>query len=276
MRKSDRRAVVRPEIIVLVVCAIVAVVVGVVLLKNVRRPGGFSAKESAMLRGIHQSWVIYSREFGGSYPVPGLVRRLPEGGVLMPGHGEEDVSQNTTANLFSLCIAGNYFTPEMCVGSTEPSHRVKVLDSEGYDYQQYQPSEGIFWDTNFKADLHVLSNVSYAHRPITGELENRFWRDSLDASVAVVGNRGPLGGIANANSITNKIYSPQDSWNGNIVYGDNSVSFTSTVPATKRPNGLGYVIAPECQKEGTTPLNSDADITFTKEMTDSGPVIQHD
>lgn len=48
--------------------------------------------------------------------------------------------------------------------------------------------------------------------------------------------------------------------------------FVRTLPR----NGGGYQIAPECLPPGKTPPETDAAITFTKRMTEQGPIVQHD
>ena len=223
---------------------------------------------------IHKGILVFAADNRGIYPTPGLIDRLPFNGAKVAGRGEEDVSINTTANLFSALIAQDYFKPELCIGVTEPSSH--VVDCSDYNFNAYSPATGSFWDTNFKADLHNTSNVSYAHMPIWGDRKLKEWRSTAGNKTPVLGNRGPLGGVPDPHSITNDIFPPKGKWSGNIVYADNSVQFTTDFPTIKRSESGGYIIAPECIPASGKIPDTDAAITFTKEMTAAGPVIQHD
>lgn len=277
MPESSRRAFTIRELLVVALCVIVLLFVTTAIISSYRHVASKQAMDATYTRGIHQSWIVFSREFNGIYPTPGLLDRLPFNGVETPGRGEEDITQNTTANLYSMCIMANYFSPDLCVGPTEPSAKVAAFDTSTYDYKAYDATQRKFWDPNFKADLHVLSHVSYAHMPIAGEMQSKHWRDTMDTKQPIVGNRGPLGGVHDPNSITNKIHRPYDTWSGNIVFSDNHVFVCTSFPTRPRPNGVGFQIAPECLPPGTPPPPTDAAITFTKEIVPLlGPVVQHD
>lgn len=275
MNQFSRRAMSILEVVVIVACAAVLLCLFLANLAPRHTHGGRRTKDATQIRGIHQSWVVYAKDFNGIFPTPGLERRLPFNGTTMPGRGEEDRTQNTTANLYSMCIMGNYFSPEMCIGPTEPSSRV-VTHEDDYNYEAYSPIHGVHWDAKFEADLHKTSNVSYAHMPLFGEMKLKHWRDTLDASHPIIGNRGPLGGVHDPNSITNKIHSPHSRWSGFIIPSDNSVNFTETFPTRPRAATIEYTIAPECLPNNRQPPSTDAVITFTKHMRGSIPVVQHD
>src|SRR5947207_1279885 len=143
MSDKSRRGMSLPELVIATVCIMVLVSVGFVLLTNFSpHRGAQLLKDASQIRGIHQSWVIFSRNFDGVFPTPGFAQRLPDP-VLgpTPGRGPEDVTQNTTANLFSMCIAQNFFTPELCIGPTEPSSHVMVFDE--YNWDSYQPQNDL-------------------------------------------------------------------------------------------------------------------------------------
>jgi hypothetical protein len=275
MRVDSRRAFTLRELITVLLCMVL-----LVALISVAIPTWMHEKrrvrDATQIRAIAQSFIVYSRQFQGVYPTPGLVNRLPVNRLgKIPGRGAEDITQNTTANLFSMCIMANYFTPEICVGPTEPSPRVTIPSDDAFDYTAYSPANNVYWDTNFKADLHVLSHVSYAHMPIAGEGKAKHWRDTLDNTHPMLGNRGPLGGVHDPSSITNKIHRPYDKWTGVIVFSDNHTQLSTVFPTLPR-NGAGFLIAPESLPKGKTAPQSDAAITFTKQMTKQGPIVQHD
>ncbi|MFN0118426.1 MAG: hypothetical protein ACKVQC_09080, partial [Elusimicrobiota bacterium] len=115
----------------------------------------------------------------------------------------------------------------------------------------------------FSADLHVLSHVSYAHMPLLGENKLKNWRETLSTGWAVLGNRGPRGGVHDPNSITNRIHPPHDRWNGYIVYQDNHAKLVETFPNVTQVDEQGNTV-------------TEAAITFTKAVINGRPEFQHD
>ena len=230
--------------------------------------------DATQIRVSHECWATYAKSFDGLLPSPGLVERLPIDGVRIPGRGAEDISQNTTANLFSLHSAQNYFSPDMSVGPTEPNPVVTVFDA--YNYQAYSPATGKAWDPNFKADLQTGSNVSYAHMPLYGLLKDKYWRDTFSGSSAIpiLGNRGPHNGVSDPKSWTLKIHEPHDQWSGNICFADGHVEFLVGLPTAKTSDGR--TISTQVIFKTDRPDDPDGVLTFMKEMKPDGPVIQHD
>src|SRR5262245_24738744 len=67
-------------------------------------------RDSSHIRGIQQSWIVFSREFGGVYPTPGLIDRQPDPVVgKCPDRGAENKILNDTAALHALCLMQNYY-----------------------------------------------------------------------------------------------------------------------------------------------------------------------
>jgi hypothetical protein len=195
-----------------------------------QRGRSLSLKESSQIRGIHQSWTVFSREFNGIFPTPGLISRQAVNGTYLPGAGAEDQLANNTANIHSACIAQNYYTPELCVGPTEPS--AKVFVKEDFDWVEYRPECGVFWDQSFKCDLQSESNVSFANMPVAGERKLRQWRESFDPAWAMIGTRGVRNGSLKPEvfdqSITLRIHGDRSTWEGNICFNDNHVEYLNT------------------------------------------------
>ena len=222
MEHMQRRGGTKVNIIVSIVC--VAILIVIVQTLSGEHQRSHMSRDEMQIRAIYQSWLVYSNTNNGLLPTSGLVKRKPFSGAIVPGRGEEDPSQNTTANLFSLSIMSNCVAPEMCIGVTEPSSHVTVCDH--YNYDAYNPGAGVFWDPNFTADLHATSNVSYAHMPILGEAKAKLWRPTAGGSdMAMLGNRGPLGGVHDPLSITHRIYPPFDRWSGVICFKDGHSEF---------------------------------------------------
>lgn len=269
----------RVEILVLVLVIALLAVMFYLVVPRVRKQSMVDV-EAGNLRGIHQSWVIFAGEYDGQFPVPGAMKRTPvqrDGDeVVVPARGAIDITQNTTANLYSACIMLNYITPELCVGPAEPSDHVRVMTNDTYDWSSYSPVDGVYWDANFRADLHGVSNVSYAHLPLCGVRYERQWRDSAEEGFPLLGHRGPKDGEA-PGSITLRIFPPFDAWRGVVVNGDNSSSLRDTMLRSEIKLDVDGQLVPDSifrMEEG--PGGADAILTFTKAMTPDGPVTDWD
>lgn len=259
VRGYRRSGITLTGVSVIILCIVVLVAVSAVILNSWFWRRAARDVDAMQIRQIHQSWLVYARQFEGLYPTPSLSRQ-----------GGEDISQNTTANLFSMCIMANYFSPELCIGVTEPletTRRVTVKDD--YNWDLYSPIDGRYWDGTLAADLETHSDVSYAHMPLFGENKDRHWREAIADQFPMIGNRGPRDGVDDPGSLTYRIYRPYDQWRGNICYSDNHVEFLDTF----NPSGQDNIFAWD---RGGPKGGPDAMITFTKAMTEDGPVIQHD
>lgn len=215
----------------LVVMAIIALLVGLLLpaLAKARATAKLT-KDGTQVREIHKSWVIWSGEFDGKLPLPGLVNRLPDPqlGQNVPGRGPEDLNRNNHANLYSASIMQNYFTPALCVGTTEVSGRISVKDD--YNWDLYDPAGDVYWDPQFQARVDQSSNISYAQPPLTGERKIEEWRNTLNSQYAIVGNRGVEdGSVADMDeSLTIELHGGRKEWVGQVCYNDNHTQVSKT------------------------------------------------
>jgi len=226
----------------LVVIAIIALLVGILLpALNKARAKAKQLKDATQISQVHKSWVIASNDFNGAYPTPGLIDRLPVNGVNQPGRGNEDLTQNDSAKLYSACIMQNYFSPQLIIAPVEPDANVAV--KADYNYEKYKPldPDDQYWDDTFQASLPTgTCNTSYAHLTLGGERKAKEWANSANSRFAVIGNRGVTGGSLQANdyyqSVTLEIHGSKKEWDGNIGYNDNHVVFEKTFT----PDGVNY------------------------------------
>ena len=279
MKKRNARAFTCIEMLVVILCAALLMVMTTVVIGA----GGKGAEtrsrvimDGVKLKKVHQAFLIFAREFNGIFPRPGLFNRLPvdlgQGPQEVPGRGEEDITQNTTANLYSALIMQNYFQPGDLISPMERNPKVTVCAE--YAYEKYNVVKDVYWDDEFKADLNAGSNTSYAHLVICGRRVAAEWRESNNARYAVLGNRGPQGGEPDWQSFT---CGPHGHWAGNVMFNDDHVE-----PLTiMSPPGLFYGAGDEKKPDNifameTGPEGEDAILSFTRKMTKEGPELQHD
>lgn len=241
------------------------------------------AKDASTLRHLQQVLIVFAHDAKGMYPRPGLINRKPveiEGMPPrnIPGAGAEDITRNTTANLYSLLIAQNYITPELCISPLERNPKVTV-DSD-YNYDAYQPVNDSYWDATFTADLETGSNVSYAHMAMTGKRVTLHWRDTMLATVPNLSSRGPKDGQGDAASLT---CDDDGQWSGHVAFADAHVEWL----ATMTPDRLTYDAIDEATGERkplpdnifameTGMTGSDLILSMTKSITEKAVVLQHD
>jgi prepilin-type N-terminal cleavage/methylation domain-containing protein len=223
----------------LVVMAIIALLIGLLLpALSKARATAKQTKDASQIRGVHQSWLVFARDFDGILPTPGLINRLAFNGVQTPARGPEDLDANNHANLHSACIMQNFYSPELCVSPAEVSGRVATKDD--YNWELYNVVADVYWDSSFQAKLTTVCNTSYASVPLGGPRKAKEWKDTMNSKFAMVGNRGVKDGSQTnndyTNSITLEIHGSKKQWDGNICYNDNHVDYTQSF----LPEGVFY------------------------------------
>lgn len=248
------RGITAIELVVVIVIAIVAV--GLLLPYLGRTKSGTRhPRDMSQIRGIHQGMVLWAQDNSDLYPLPSLID-LNDDTVAAQGRAKD-----TTANIFSILIYNNFISPEICLSPAETNPAIRVHDTYAFSEPPtaVNPKKAL-WDPALNADFTggKTGNISYAHMlPANERLEKR-WRNTWDATQAVVGNRGPeVKGFdvrdgkrvytMPKKSNTFLIHGGATTWEGNIAYNDNHVSFeTSIAPEMTTYKDGGGVEQPDC------------------------------
>lgn len=258
----------------LVVMAIIALLLGLLLPALAKaRATARQVKDATQLRQIHTAWLTWSRAFNGTFPTPGLINRVG----TIPGKGNEDIAQNSHANLYGACLAQNYFSAQLCLSPSESS--ANVANAATYNFNAYNVANDVYWDetaaTRFKADLNATSNTSYGTHHLAGARKTKEWKESLNSKFAIVGNRGVKDGSYAANdynkSKTLEIHGGRSSWEGNICYNDNHVAFEQNfTPEGTVKFGPNLDVDDNIFKEETEANGADMWLTMCSQVTGSG------
>jgi hypothetical protein len=215
--------------------AIIALLIGLLLPALAKaRAQAKLMEDQTQTKQIHQAWVTWSNNYKGLFPTPGLINRLPYNGQEIPGKGQEDTLQNTTAYVHSVAIAQNYYTPEICVGPTEPNGRVFVKDN--YNWEVISVENDIYWDPDFTMKLDSICHASYASIPVLSTRKKTQWLNTSDSRFAAIGNRGPQDGQILDEHITYEIHGSTAQWDGVVCFQDNHVESLHTF----FPDGMYY------------------------------------
>lgn len=180
----------------------------------------------------------------------------PREGFPHPSKYTNDPSDDTSAALWSLMLAQNMFQPKMLVSALDGGY---VEEYERYDFGAIDPGDGYYWDPGFSADLHDVSNVSFAHVPLHGRRKEHWTGWKMDSSFPLIGNRGPEDGVESYDSVT----CPDGRWQGAVVFGDGHVATLKGAGSFQGGRDNLFML----EEDG----GSDAMLGFTESMRSSGP-----
>lgn len=248
--KGGRRTARGFTVLELVIVIIVVVLLAAILLPGVvggrGRPNVRHIKDGTQIRGIHQGMVLFAQNNNDKYPLPSL---LDPDNVTIDAAAE---TKDTTANIISVLLYQNFFTPELCVSPSETNPNIRIDNAFAYTAPSTaaNPAKAL-WDPGFNTDFTAknpsrIAGFSYAHQMPFGPRRDKKWNNSFNSNDAIIANRGPLvasvtkGKEESVDMAFNKdsnamlIHGGRKSWEGNVAYNDMSVQFeTSMAPETK-------------------------------------------
>jgi type II secretory pathway pseudopilin PulG len=244
-----RHAFTLVDLLLLVIALGIVATFLLALSQPVRRVTTRQMKESTQVRGIGQAMTLFAQNNQGLMPLPS---ELDVAGDTVAGPA---AAKDTSANIISTLIWNGFLSTDFFVSNAESNQRIRIDD----DYMYTEPKSAVnprkaLWDPAFSADFtrvgppvaagiatSYAANLSYAIRP-SWSAARRLRFDTMDPAIAVVGNRGPeitnvtydkrgsaTSKRASLTSNTNLIHGGRNTWEGYIVYADNSANLETTV-----------------------------------------------
>lgn len=201
----------------LVVIAIIALLIGILLPALGRaRANAKYVKCRSQIKQLHEAWVLFSQSNRNRYPTP--IKASADTADKSEDQG------NSSANIHSLMIFNNFYSPELTICPSEANGGVREFTEYDYGGKDTQLDPEDAWDYNFKADWNDRvkgGNVSYANSAPIGSRFNKEWQDSLNSSYAVLSDRGPEDGEPDKTSGAYLQHGSRTAWSGNVIYNDN-------------------------------------------------------
>ncbi|MBL1217069.1 MAG: prepilin-type N-terminal cleavage/methylation domain-containing protein [Planctomycetes bacterium] len=233
----------------LVVIAIIALLIGILLPALGRaRANAKMMKCATQVKQVHQAWILWSQDYNNLFPRPVKISKTTADQADDPG--------DSTANIHSMMIFNNMYSPELCIDPSEANGSVSLVEDYDYGGSDSQLDEWDQWDWNFKCEIGEESHVSYANAGMWGSRLSKEWQDSLNSTFAVVSDRGPQDGMSDKTDPSYLTHGSRTTWQGNIGYNDGHVKSLNETPGlTTGEDGAALAFAPS----GVTYRSSDLD-----------------
>ncbi len=236
----------------LVVIAIIALLIGILLpALGKARAAARQLKDSTQVRGVLQAVVIHAQNNKDNYPLPSRLDRNDD-----TINTASAFFKDITGQIFSSIISDGSISAEILISPAEANGAIAQF--EGYQFDEPDAAampDNALWDPGFTGIPNQTSSnnlginyngvttgsVSYAHVAPVGARKAQ-WTNSFKATEASMANRGPvyIGGGAGGNawtlptnnefgdgSNTLLIHGGRNTWEGNVGFNDNHVSFAN-------------------------------------------------
>ncbi len=218
MKRSYRRGFTLIEL--LVVIAIIALLISILLPALGRaRANAKRIKCASQIKQVHTAFAMFSQNHRNQFARPIKISSATADKATDRG--------NSTANMHSIMIYENFYSPDLVVCPSEASGAVRSDPDYDYGGKGSDLVDEDAWDYNFRSILSVdgfdVGNVSYANNAPVGGRFNKEWADSLNSSFAVLSDRGPENGERKPESVSYLLHGSRSSWSGNVGYNDNHV-----------------------------------------------------
>jgi len=286
----------------LVVIAIIALLIGILLpALQKARSSARQLKDSTQVKGILTALVVFSQSNQEDYPLPSKLDRNNTTINDVTDPKEKDISRN----IFSILINAGQVTTAMLVSPSEVNGSIEEYKDYEVDEPEAATDFGgdpkkALWDPGFRAvpgDVAATSvgqvdekdpgGLSYGHTPPFGK-RRVTWSNTFSATDAVVGNRGPayqartppatwllidetvspsddFSTPVGENSNTLLIHGGRTTWEGNIGFNDNHVTFENRAD----PEDLLFAF-PAWPSSGSGQDRSQPDNLFANEWDQAG------
>src|SRR5262245_29608429 len=241
-RLSRARAFTAVDLLVVVV---VVTIIAAILLPALgqSRVSSRQIRDSTQIRGIHQGMVLWVQGNADSYPRPS---RFDKSNDTVSDQG---AAKDTTANIVSILIFSGFIGPELCISTAESNPGIRVCGTYSYSNPSaaVNPAKAL-WDPSFSTDYTggKTGSFSCAHT-LPADERLATWANTFNAAEAAICNRGPeISGMsthkkqrtfatATPGSNTYLIHGGRSTWEGNISYNDNHVSFETRIDPETSP-----------------------------------------
>jgi prepilin-type N-terminal cleavage/methylation domain-containing protein len=202
----------------LVVVAIIALLIAILLpsLGKARELANRSTC-AANVRGIMQSMVVYSADSNDMYPYVSTSNTITSTSSISTGSG------GLMYSMFAL-VGNGSVAPKQFICKSDPANvSASQTPTSANNYPAYTPT---YWNNTSGGSKDFCYSYSWAFPYVTSSTLGGWWRNTMDAGVAIGADLNP----GSQNPLQKQIHnSPNHQWEGqNIGFGDAHAEFQRT------------------------------------------------